>query len=54
MDTNENARIDANLHEMGPAYELYIEGFDTQEDLKSCPAKDRKFNMARAVRNKPS
>jgi hypothetical protein len=54
MDTNENARIDADLHERGPAYELYNLGVDTQEDLKSCPAKDRKFSPARAVRNKPS
>lgn len=37
MDTSENARIDADLKERTPAQDLNIDGYDTFEDLKSCP-----------------
>lgn len=50
MDTSENARIDADLKERAPAQDLNIDGYDTFEDLKSCPQKDIKFNPARAMK----
>lgn len=50
MDTSENARIDADLKERAPVQDLNIDGYDTFEDLKSCPAKDIKFNPAKAIK----
>jgi hypothetical protein len=53
MDTSESARIDAMQHEKGPVYELKVDGGVQQEDLKSCPDRDRRFNPAKAIRKKP-
>lgn len=46
MDTSENSRIDADLKDRGPIQDLNIDGYDTTEDLKSCPSKDIKYNPA--------
>jgi hypothetical protein len=50
MDTSENTRIDADLKDRGPVQDLNIDGFDTTEDLKSCPTKDIRYNPAKAMK----